>query len=161
LLDIELLKIRDMNSNKIRFAKSEDIDQIIDLCELHAIYEEAFYAKEGKARQLKEDLFDPDPKLFCLVVENEGKIIAYATYMKQYSTWDAGEYIYMDCIFVRDHARGNKIGENLMTHIKKEAALAECNLIQWHTPDFNTRAIKFYKRIGATSKTKERFFLSL
>ena len=32
-------------------------------------------------------------------------------------------------------------------------------LIQWQTPDFKARAIKFYKRIGATSKLKERFFL--
>ncbi|MBL4707385.1 MAG: hypothetical protein JKY48_02970 [Flavobacteriales bacterium] len=32
------------------------------------------------------------------------------------------------------------------------------SLIQWQTPDFNVDAIRFYKRRGATSKLKGRFF---
>ncbi len=32
----------------IRFAKKEDIAQIIDLCEAHAIYKKSNYSKKGK-----------------------------------------------------------------------------------------------------------------
>jgi hypothetical protein len=34
-----------------------------------------------------------------------------------------------------------------------------CVNIQWQTPVFNKRAIKFYNRIGATGKDKVRFTL--
>ncbi|MFT5917067.1 MAG: hypothetical protein ACI81T_003581, partial [Bacteroidia bacterium] len=49
----------------------------------------------------------------------------------------------------------------LIRRIQSEAKKLNCSLIQWQTPDFNTRAMKFYKRIGASSKSKERFFLEV
>lgn len=145
----------------IRFAKKEDIHQIIDLCEAHAIYEQSDYSKKGKANQLTKDLFSSTPKLYCLVVETKNKLIGYATFMKQYATWNAKEYIYMDCLFMKDEARGFGLGEKLIVKIKEEGKKFGCDLIQWQTPDFNVRAIKFYNRVGATSKNKERFFLSI
>ncbi|MDT0608463.1 GNAT family N-acetyltransferase [Croceitalea rosinachiae] len=144
---------------KIRFAKPEDIPQIIQLCHLHAAYEEAEYVMERKAELLKKDLFETSPKLYCLVVEYDSVLLGYATYMKQYATWDAREYIYMDCLFIREFARGLGLGEKLIVRIQKEATFLDCELIQWQTPDFNTKAMKFYRRIGAKSKSKERFFL--
>ena len=145
----------------IRFAKLEDIDNIIAQCELHAIFEKAPYSKDRKAEKLAFDLFSNNPKLYCLVVECDEQIIGYATYMVQYATWDASEYIYMDCLFVEEVYRGIHIGENLFNKIKTEGKKLGCELIQWQTPTFNTRAMKFYKRIGAKSRSKERFFLNI
>lgn len=48
-----------------------------------------------------------------------------------------------------------------MDKIKEEAQKLGCAMIQWQTPEFNKRAIKFYKRIGAVGKSKERFFLNV
>ena len=146
---------------KIRFAESKDINQIIDLCELHAIYEKSPYSKDGKAEKLATNLFSESPKLYCLVVENEEQLIGYATYMKQYATWEACKYIYMDCLFVLDNVRSLGIGENLIRKIQEEGRKLGCDLIQWQTPKFNTRAMSFYYRIGALSKSKERFFLNI
>ena len=148
------------NTN-IRFSKPEDIHQIIDLCEAHANYEQCDYSKENKVDKLSNNLFSSSPKLYCLVVEQNNKLIGYATYMKQYSTWDACEYIYMDCLFMNENTRGFGIGEQLVRKIQEEGKKLNCKLIQWQTPDFNIRAIKFYKRIGAKSKIKERFFLEI
>ena len=150
-----------MSEIKIRFAKEADIKQIIDLCEAHANYEECEYSRENKEAQLLNDIFSDTPKLFCLVVENGGHLIGYATYMKQYSTWDTSEYIYMDCLFMNVNARGFGLGEKLVRRIQVEGKKLGCKLIQWQTPDFNLRAIKFYMRIGAESKIKERFFLEI
>ncbi|MCF6280472.1 MAG: GNAT family N-acetyltransferase [Flavobacteriaceae bacterium] len=150
-----------MDNIKIRFAKKEDIHQIIDLCEAHANYEQCDYLKNGKAEKLSIDLFADAPKLFCLIVEKDNRLVGYATYMKQYSTWDANKYIYMDCLYIKDDARGFGLGEKLVRRIQEEGRKLGCNLVQWQTPNFNVRAIKFYKRIGATSKEKERFFLEI
>ncbi len=143
----------------IRPAVSNDVSEIIELCKLHAAYEKAEYNTSGKKEKLSASLFSDTPALFCLVVESDKNILGYATYMKQYSTWDACFYIYMDCLFIKEAYRGNRLGEKLVARIKEEAKLLNCDLIQWQTPEFNTRAIKFYYRIGATSKSKERFFL--
>ncbi|MEE9432352.1 MAG: GNAT family N-acetyltransferase [Melioribacteraceae bacterium] len=146
---------------KIRFAKKEDVNEIIDLCEAHAHYEKAIYNRKGKVQQLEKDLFVKNPKLFCLVVESKNRLLGYATYMKQYATWDTCEYIYMDCLYIEEIARSLGIGEMVVRRIQEEGKKLNCKLIQWQTPDFNTRAIKFYNRIGSTSKSKQRFFLEI
>lgn len=148
-------------NQEIRFALPEDIDALIDLCEAHSIYEKAVYERQGKRENLLRDLFTESPKLYCLVAIIDKEIVGYATYMKQYSTWDASEYIYMDCIFLREYTRGMGLGAKLIEEIAKEGRKLGCNLIQWQTPDFNTGAIRFYKRIGAVAKPKERFFLTI
>ena len=145
----------------IRFAESKDIEQIIGLCSLHAAFEKSEYEVSGKSEKIGKDLFSEFPKLYCLVVESEDDLLGYATYMKQYATWNACEYIYMDCLFIKEFARGRGLGEKLVNRIKQEGKKLGCDLIQWQTPDFNIRAMKFYRRIGAISKSKERFFLKL
>ena len=146
---------------KIRLAKEEDVEEIVALCEAHAWYEKSDYDRNGKAEKLEKYLFGEQSALHCLVVEKENQLIGYATYMKQFSTWDANFYVYMDCLFLDDRSRGFGIGEKLMIRIKEESEKMGCSLIQWQTPDFNTRAIKFYRRIGAYSKVKERFFIEV
>jgi len=150
-----------MGEKKIRFATAEDLTDLIKLCGLHAAFEQSSYDPDGKLERLREILFTHQPSVFCLIAELNGKTVGYAVYMKQYSTWDANFYIYMDCLFLEEAARGMGIGEMLTDRIKSEGATLGCALIQWQTPDFNTRAIKFYKRIGAFSKSKERFFLDI
>ena len=56
--------------------------------------------------------------------------------------------------------RGLGLGEQLMNRIKCEARELGCNSVQWQTPVFNEGAIRFYKRIGAKSQSKERFTIS-
>ncbi|UZR97737.1 GNAT family N-acetyltransferase [Chondrinema litorale] len=142
---------------EIRFAENKDIYAIIDLCKAHTAYEKADYNAENKAESLEKLLFATDSVLKCLVVEADKEIVGYATFTKQVSTWDADYYIYLDCLFIQEHARGNGIGKQIMFAIKDYACSVGCSAVQWQTPDFNKRAIKFYKELGATSKTKERF----
>jgi GNAT superfamily N-acetyltransferase len=146
---------------KIRSVKKEDLDELINLCKLHAIFEASGYNTEAKKELLDRNLFSDNPSLSCLVVENANKLIGYVTYMKQFSTWDANYYIYMDCLFMTEESRGFGMGEKLIHKIKVEARKMDCSLIQWQTPVFNKRAMKFYKRIGAYGKRKERYFLEV
>ena len=145
----------------MRFIEKSDLNDLIKLCELHAVFEQSEYNSKNKKQKLEKHLFSDKPTLFCLVVEHLDKIIGYATYMKQFSTWDSDFYIYMDCLFMTEESRGFGIGEKLIDRIKIEGIKNQCTHIQWQTPDFNKRAMKFYNRIGAESKTKERYFLKV
>lgn len=141
----------------IRFAIKKDIDQIITLCEAHALFEKATYNADNKSVILSEHLFNTANSTQCLVVDNGKELVGYATFMKQFSTWDAKYYMYLDCLYLTKKVRGQNIGHKIMDRIKEYAKTQNCEKIQWQTPDFNEKAIVFYKKIGASSKTKKRF----
>lgn len=143
----------------IRKAIPADITEIIELCAEHADYEQASYSSEGKTEKLATFLFAENPRLYCLIAENEGKVIGYATYMFEFSTWDADFYTHMDCLYLRPHARGFGVGEALVKEIARQSQLHNIKMMQWQTPVFNERAIKFYHRIGASSKEKLRLYI--
>ena len=148
-----------MKNIKIRKAIQKDLEQIIDLCDEHAAHEDAAYSKIGKKERFALHLFSDNPPLTCLVVEHEGKLKGYATYMKEYSTWDASYYMHMDCLFLMPELRRQGIGKKIVDKIKTEAEELDCVNVQWQTPTNNTGAIEFYNKLGAVSRNKKRFYL--
>ncbi|MDH7446431.1 GNAT family N-acetyltransferase [Aquimarina sp. 2201CG14-23] len=148
------------NQPIIRLAKIEDVQQLIALCKAHASYEKADYDTLGKNELLVAHLFPNNENIKCIVVEEHNKLLGYSTILKQFSTWDANFYLYVDCLYLKEKARGKGLGRKIMNEIKKYAQQEQCN-IQWQTPLFNTNAIKFYESLGAIHKTKERFFWNI
>ena len=150
-----------LNKAIIRDVKLSDLDDLIGLCQQHAQFELSEYNPAGKKQRLEEHLFAEGATVQALVVVLDRHLIGYSTFIPQFSTWDAQYYLYLDCLFLNEQSRGRGLGEEMIEAIKQRARQLECRLIQWQTPEFNTRAIKFYQRIGATAKCKQRFFLSL
>ena len=145
----------------IRFAQKKDMPQLVALCKRHAEYEKAEYDPKNKVELLSEFIFGQNPLLTCLVAEQENSIVGYATCMKQFSTWDADFYIYLDCLYLEENVRGQGMGTLLMKKIKQFAKMENCSVIQWQTPSDNQKAIDFYQKIGGFSKTKERFRINI
>ena len=145
----------------IRNCELTDLPKLVILCQKHTEFEKADYDPTGKEEGLKEALFSENPKLFCLVVATENDIVGYVSYNFTYSTWSAGDFIYMDCLFLEEEARNFGIGEVLINKLKEIGKAKNCVNMQWRTPQFNERAIKFYNRIGAKGKDKICFFLDL
>ena len=153
--------VKKLNIMEIRFAIEKDLPEIIKLCQAHAEFEQANYNPKNKLEALSQFLFTKNPTLKCLVVENNNMLIGYATFMKQFSTWDAGFYIYLDCLYLNETSRGKGLGKSIMEMIKAYGKSENCTHIQWQTPNFNKKAIQFYLKIGGKSKSKERFFLDI
>lgn len=143
----------------IRDCRETDLPDVITLCAHHAEFEKATYDPEGKADQLKEALFNTNPVLHGWIVEVENKVAGYATFTFNYSTWNAGYFLYMDCLYLEPEVRSSGIGAEIMKRLKKIAKEKNCVNIQWQTPVFNERAIKFYQREGGVGKEKVRFFI--
>ncbi|MRX69233.1 Ribosomal protein S18 acetylase RimI [Flavobacterium resistens] len=145
----------------IRNCEITDLPKLLVLLQKHAEFEKAEFSSEGKEENLKNALFSENPKLFCLVVATKETIVGYVSYTFDFSTWDASTFLYMDCLFLEEEARSFGIGEVLIEKLKEIGTQNNCVNIQWQTPEFNERAIKFYKRIGAKGKDKVRFTLTL
>jgi GNAT superfamily N-acetyltransferase len=145
----------------ISTCREEDLSAVVLLCANHAAYERAAYDPTGKEERLKQLLFGDSPRLFCIVVVSNDKIVGYATYSFDYSTWDAARFLHLDCLYLEPGYRGFNIGERIMWQLAELAEKSDCINMQWQTPDFNEGAIKFYHRIGASGKMKLRFSLEL
>ncbi|GAA3760653.1 GNAT family N-acetyltransferase [Flavobacterium ginsengiterrae] len=145
----------------IRNCEITDLPKLIILLEKHAQFEKAEFSPEGKEEGLKKALFGKNPKLYCLVVAAKETVVGYTSYTFDFSTWDAAHFLYMDCLFLEEEARSFGIGEVLINKLKEIGTKNNCVNIQWQTPQFNERAIKFYNRIGAKGKDKVRFTLDL
>lgn len=148
-------------SIEIRKPLQSEMNQLIELCALHAEYEKYDFVKEGKAEKLGAYLFSENPPMQCYVAIVDGEMAAYTTFSKQFSTWQAMHYIHMDCLFVLENHRGKVIGEMLVNKVKDYAKESNCTQIQWQTPHDNVRAIKFYHRIGGKAKQKLRYYLNM
>lgn len=145
----------------IRECIEKDLPELVELCGKHAAFEQANYDSTGKESLLKKALFSDRPKLFCSVIESSSKLQGYFSYTFDYSTWDAQTFLYLDCLYLEPEFRGHRIGEIVFDKLREIAKDNDCVNIQWQTPIFNERAIKFYNRIGGTGKEKVRFFIDI
>jgi ribosomal protein S18 acetylase RimI-like enzyme len=145
----------------IRELEEKDLSNLVKLCQNHAEYEKANYSSINKEIQLKNAIFSQNPLLYCYVIYSGTELGGYFSYTFDFSTWDAQTFLYLDCLYLEPNFRGQKIGEQVFEKLKEIGKENNCVNIQWQTPTFNERAIKFYNKIGATGKDKRRFFIDL
>ena len=149
----------------IRRARPDDLDRLVELCAEHAAFEKADYDPQGKAEALARMISPPspdlEPRLQIWVVDNGRGAVGFASAGREASTWQAKDYLHMDCLYLRPEARNHGLGEKLLEIIADEARALGLTEIQWQTPTWNEGAIRFYRRQGAVSKDKLRFTWSL
>lgn len=145
----------------IRPVTATDLPELVELCRLHAVYEGAEYADTGQADRLCAAFFDMPPALYGWVVDAAGGrgLDGYMTAVVEFATWPARPFVYMDCLYLREAARGRGLGRRFMATLAAFARDSGYGEIQWQTPPNNTLGIGFYRRIGARPRDKVRFFL--
>ncbi|MET9654452.1 GNAT family N-acetyltransferase [Streptomyces sp. NPDC006460] len=150
-----------MSAAHVRHALPADLDRVAGLAAEHAAYEKSAPPAPGLADRLARLPFGPEPaRLRCLVAElPDGTLAGYATCSPELSTWDAAEYLHMDCLYLSADHRGLGLGPLFVAALREEARTLGLSEIQWQTPVWNEGAIRFYDRLGAASKEKLRYFL--
>ncbi len=90
----------------------------------HAAYENGGSLPSDLAIRLAPLLFGTPPSRLRRFVgaSHAGALVGYSTVTAELSTWQASEFLNMDCLFIRDHARGHGLGKLSMAVIKGEAA---------------------------------------
>ncbi|NAS14430.1 GNAT family N-acetyltransferase [Poritiphilus flavus] len=146
---------------ELRLVEKKDLPQLVELCRLHAAYEKGEFDPRNKLEALSDHLFGPSPSFQCLVAVRENSLLGYAAFTKQFSTWDADFYLYLDCLYLKESARGQGLGTLFMNKVIEFAKKENCDMVRWQTPADNEKAIKFYQKMGGVSKAKERFFMNI
>jgi GNAT superfamily N-acetyltransferase len=143
----------------VRNVQRTDLAALTALCVEHAAYERATVDWEGHEDRLTAALFGEAPRLAIWVAVMDNVMVGYLSATTDCSTWRAKSFIYMDCLYVCEPWRGQRIGEALMHALAEHARAVGIDRIEWQTPAWNEGAIRFYERLGAPSAAKRRFSL--
>lgn len=145
----------------IRPMEPGDLDELVRLCAEHASFERSPFTHDGQAERLREALFAEPPRLVAWLLQIDGRAEGFASASLEYSTWQARDYLHLDCIYLRPAARGRGWGSRLLSAVTAHAERMGCREVQWQTPPWNEKAIAFYEAKGARALPKMRFSLSL
>lgn len=140
---------------QIRKALPGDAAQLLDLIRLHAVFERATACVTEA--DLVAILSAHKPPTHLIVAEDEKSLIGYAALTFDYALWTACRFAHLDCLFVRETARGQGIGKHLFDHVGLLAEEAGVEQMEWQTPVWNLNAIRFYEREGGIGQPKMRF----
>ncbi len=140
----------------IRPAEPRDCEAIVGLIRGLAVYEKLEHLVEATPETLAPHLFGPQPAAEALVVEAGGRLVAFALFFTNFSTFLARPGLYLEDLFVEPAARGQGIGQALLTRLAQMAVARGCGRFEWSVLDWNEGAIRFYERMGATVMTDWR-----
>ena len=132
---------------QIRPAKKGDENAIMELIQALAEYEKAPEQVVNTAEALGQHLFD-EQICKALIVENDQKIIGFALYFTNYSTWK-GKCLYLEDFYVLPEYRGTGIGSRLFDAVVEIAQKSGVKRMDWQVLEWNEPAIKFYEKKNA------------
>ena len=135
---------------KIRPALPHEGQVILDLILALAIYEKEPDAAQATLEQINSAFFCEHPAVFCDFVENDqGKVVGFATWFLNYSTWTGTHGIYLEDLFVLPDARGHGYVKALLVHLAQICVERGYHRFQWWVLNWNQPSIEFYKSLGA------------
>ncbi|MFV1853231.1 MAG: N-acetyltransferase family protein [Thalassospira sp.] len=145
----------------VRPVRPRDLDALIDLIADHAAFERSEVDRNHLRGALPQNIFGEVPRAVILVADLDHDIVGYLAASIEFSTWQAAEYLHMDCLYLTPECRGQGAGRMLMDAAVLYADERGLGWMEWQTPDWNAYAIGFYERLGAVAKSKVRFSLAV
>lgn len=139
---------------KIRPAKKEDCQSMMELIHELAVYEKAPDAVTVNFEHFIKSGFGENPVWWAFVAEVANKVVGFALYHIRYSTWK-GQKMYLEDILVNEPWRGKGIGKLLFDELIKEAKEKDFSEIFWQVLEWNKPAINFYKKYEEVSFDNE------
>jgi GNAT superfamily N-acetyltransferase len=134
----------------IRAAAPADTAAIFALAYELAEFETLTHVFAATEDGLRDALFGARPSIEALVAESEGRIVGYALFFHNYSSFVGKRGLYLEDVYVQPAARAGGLGTALLQHLAAIAVERQCGRFEWTVLDWNTAAISFYEKMGAT-----------
>ena len=133
----------------IRKGEIKDMPSVLKLIKELAVFEKEPDAVEVLLEDLEKDGFGNKPLFKTYVAEMDYKIVGMALFYPRYSTWK-GPTIHLEDLIVSKNMRGLNIGTALYKKVLEYAYEKNVRRVEWVVLDWNTPAIDFYEKSGAT-----------
>jgi GNAT superfamily N-acetyltransferase len=142
----------------VRPALPEDCSALFALIAEHARFEQS--AATLTPCELLSILASDPPPVTILVAASGAELKGFAAITFDFALWRARRWAHLDCLFVREDARGLGLGTMLLGAAAEHALHCGADRMEWQTPAWNEQAIGFYRQTGALYASKLRFTLS-
>ena len=140
-----------MESLSVRRATRADVPLIHELIKGLAAYERRPQDVTGSESALAYWLFDRRAGV-VLLGECEGRAVAYALYYPVFGSFAAAASVHLEDLFVLPEWRGRGLGHQLLARVAAEVLAEGYTGMEWSALAWNTDAVRFYARLGATQE---------
>ena len=132
----------------IRRATRDDVPVILEFIGELAEYEHMSDQVVATPELLEKWIFERG-RAEVLLAELAGKIVGFALFFHNFSTFLGRAGIYLEDLFVRPEARGQGTGKALLRELARIALERGCGRLEWACLDWNAPSIAFYRAQGA------------
>jgi len=94
---------------------------------------------------------DPDEPMHAALAMRGEQALGLVHSIYHRSTWTAGDYCYLQDLFVAPDVRGGGIGRALILHVYADAARRGASRVHWLTHETNHTGRQLYERVGDRS----------
>jgi GNAT superfamily N-acetyltransferase len=133
----------------IRPATPHDVPTIARLIRALAEYERLTNTVILDEIKLRDHLFGPRPFAEVLLAEDEGRVVGFALFFHNYSTFRGQPGLYLEDLFVERGLRGKGYGRALLLALAQLAVERGCGRLEWAVLNWNEPALGFYRKLGA------------
>lgn len=133
----------------LRPAEKQDSEAILRLIQELAVFEKEPESVLLTVSDIERYGFGSSPLFQCLVAQVEQQVIGMALYYQRFSTWKGPTY-HLEDLIVTEAYKGKGIGTQLYTAFIQMAYESGVERIEWNVLDWNTHAVGFYEKSGAT-----------
>ncbi|MFP5439306.1 MAG: N-acetyltransferase family protein [Bacteroidia bacterium] len=134
---------------RIRRGTKDDMQAVLQLIQELAEFEKEPDAVVITVADLERDGFGTNPLFETFLAELNDEIIGMALFYYRYSTWK-GKTIHLEDLIVKENHRGTGAGSALYTAVMQCAKAQGLRRVEWAVLDWNTPAVNFYEKTGAT-----------
>jgi GNAT superfamily N-acetyltransferase len=134
----------------LRPAAPADLTAIVGLIRELADFEHLSHLVVVTPESLQPHLFGDKPAAEAVVAEVQGRVVAFALFFTNFSTFLGRPGLYLEDLYVQPAHRGAGLGKALLQHLGALAVERGCGRFEWSVLDWNENAIRFYEKMGAT-----------
>lgn len=134
----------------IRAAVPGDTSAIFALMFELAEFEKLTHLFVATEDGVRDALFGAGASAEALVAEDGGRIVGYALFFHNFSTFLGRRGLYLEDLYVQPEQRGTGLGTRFLRRLAALAVERRCGRFEWTVLDWNQPAIGFYEKMGAT-----------
>jgi GNAT superfamily N-acetyltransferase len=134
----------------IRPATPADVGAIFALMLELAEFEKLTHLFVATEAGVHDALFGAQRAAEALVAEAGDRIVGYALFFHNFSTFLGRRGLYLEDLYVQPSQRGSGLGKAMLQRLAALAVERKCGRFEWTVLDWNQNAIDFYEKMGAT-----------
>ena len=142
----------------VRRATTFDTDLVLQMIREMATAERKADLVSITPAALERYVFGDSPIAEVFLGFWDGEPVAYLMLQHRFSSYSGTPVIYVEDVFVRARSRGQGLGKLMMAFAAGYARQHHYGALHWSVLDWNSPAIQFYQRLGASRESGRLYY---